>query len=103
MFAAIRRASSKEKRPPLLGGLRDSKSPIPPKKNGLTTRQSFRRNTVDARAIKSLPCVLRALSLTGKSPPAGRTVDFAARTLWADEATLGCNHGYKPSTSGYSE
>ena len=39
--------------------------------------------------------------LNGQQPPAGRMVDFAARTLWGDEAMLGCNHGYKYSTSGY--
>ena len=58
----------KEKRPPTRGGLRDSKSPIPPKKNGLTTGQSFRQNTVQARAIKWLPCVSHSLCLTGNRP-----------------------------------
>ena len=65
------RLIQKIKRPPQVGGLRDSKSPIPPEKNGLTTGQSFRQNTVQARAIKCLPNVSHSLCLTGNRPLVG--------------------------------
>jgi hypothetical protein len=58
------------KRPPPLDGLRDSKSPIPPKKNGLTTGQSFRRNAVQARAIKYFAVGFAFTVLIRQQPPA---------------------------------
>jgi hypothetical protein len=58
----------KDKEASPAGGLRDSKSPIPPKKNGLITGQSFRQNTVQARAIKCLPCVFAFTVLNRQQP-----------------------------------
>jgi len=71
------RLIQKIKRPPQVGGLRDSKSPIPPEKNGLTTGQSFRQNTVQARAIKCLPYVSHSLCLTGNRPWSALSVTTA--------------------------